>query len=87
MERDESTAVQCRHHWVLGQPHQGVVQGACRNCGAKREYPAFLDDYGFEPDRATTREDWLVTGAGGARPSQPFHTSGTRLRLLGDSES
>ncbi|HEY7270036.1 MAG TPA: hypothetical protein VH951_09430 [Dehalococcoidia bacterium] len=60
MERDESpTTTDCRHHWILGQPSEGIVQGKCRNCGAQRQYQAFMDDYGFDTDRAITREDGL----------------------------
>jgi hypothetical protein len=71
MERNESTDLQqCRHHWLLGQPSQGIVRGSCRNCGAERQYPAFLDDYGFDPDRAIVREDgWRRALAEHARPS------------------
>lgn len=70
MERDESAKVQkCRHHWLLGQPSEGIVRGNCRNCGAERQYPAFLDDYGFDTDRAIVREDgWRRALAEHARP-------------------
>jgi len=33
----------CRHHWLLGEPQGGVVPGACKLCGALREYPARLE--------------------------------------------
>jgi hypothetical protein len=60
MERDESPAIiDCRHHWLLGQPSQGIVQGKCRKCGAQREYQAFMDDYGFDTERTIVREDGL----------------------------
>jgi hypothetical protein len=70
MDGDESTRIQqCRHHWLLGQPSEGIVQGRCRDCGAEREYSAFLDDYGFEADRAIVREDgWRRAPAVHARP-------------------
>jgi hypothetical protein len=59
MERNDSNTVACRHHWILGQPHEGFVRGTCKVCGAERQYQAFLDDYGFEPERPTIREDGL----------------------------
>lgn len=71
MERTEPSQVECRHHWVLGQPREGVVPGRCRQCGAEREYPAVLDD--FErmagSERTVFSDDVLGTGVGGARPS------------------
>ena len=33
----------CVHRWVLGEPHLGLVQGACRRCGAQRAFPAGLE--------------------------------------------
>lgn len=40
MERQTSS---CTHHWILGAPHYGTVEGACRRCGASRTYPAGLE--------------------------------------------
>lgn len=86
MEMQGPTESECRHHWVLGAPSDGIVRGRCRNCGREREYPAFLDEFdrgGFMPDRNSV-EGLLGTGAGGARPSR---LAGEGVRLLADSES
>lgn len=59
----------CAHHWVLGQPEDGVIGGTCRKCGAEREFPAVLDDLDaitITPERRTTG---VATAVGGARPS------------------
>lgn len=37
----QTRASACRHHWLLSEPRQGVVQGVCKRCGARREYPAY----------------------------------------------
>jgi hypothetical protein len=39
----QTRASTCRHHWLLSEPRQGVVQGVCKRCGARREYPACPD--------------------------------------------
>ncbi|HXH22522.1 MAG TPA: hypothetical protein VNN10_10860 [Dehalococcoidia bacterium] len=94
MERhDPAEDARCTHRWVLGQPHQGIVPGRCRFCGAEREHPAVLDDYDrFYPSAelraggafsSMISEDLLGTGVGGARPFPPV----TESRLLADSES
>ncbi len=36
-------ATPCVHRWVLSEPHQGVVRGICRRCGARRSYPSGLE--------------------------------------------
>jgi hypothetical protein len=41
----------CVHHWVLGDPAAGHIDGACRRCGESRQFPAApestqrFDDY------------------------------------------
>jgi hypothetical protein len=40
----------CRHHWVLGQPLNGMISASCKVCGAGRSYPAVLDDLDPRPD-------------------------------------
>ena len=41
----------CVHHWVLQDPSEGWVRGTCKNCNARRKYPAApestqrFDDY------------------------------------------
>lgn len=60
----------CRHHWLLGQPEDGVIAAVCRNCGRRRSYPAVLDD--LDPGvESETRQSPLsaATAVGGARPS------------------
>jgi hypothetical protein len=41
MERRESTP--CIHRWLLGEPHNGSIEGICRRCGARRTYPSGLE--------------------------------------------
>ena len=59
----------CAHHWILGQPRAGLIDGTCRKCGALRAYPAVLDDLdpGAEPEPRHT--SGVATAVGGARPS------------------
>lgn len=33
----------CVHHWLLGDPAQGVITGHCKHCGANRAFPATAD--------------------------------------------
>ena len=33
----------CKHHWLLSAPDDEVIRGRCKNCGARREYPASLE--------------------------------------------
>ena len=39
-----AVGVVCRHHWLLGEPRQGIIPGVCKLCGSRREYPARLED-------------------------------------------
>jgi hypothetical protein len=77
----ESPTESCRHHWVLGQPQDGLIAGFCRGCREERTFPAYIEDYGrgHEPERQPTAEELAGTAAGGARLSRPA--------LLGDPES
>ena len=71
MERNLNTNA-CCHHWILGQPQQGVIGATCKKCGAIKDYPAVLDDLdpGIEPPLdAKTSPIGVATAAGGARPS------------------
>ena len=47
----------CTHHWILGAPHLGTVEGACRRCGASRTYPS-----GLEMPEAVPDYDELAAG-------------------------
>ena len=38
---DEVTS--CVHHFVLGDPKDGRIIGACKHCGGKRTWSAVLD--------------------------------------------
>jgi hypothetical protein len=79
------TSNPCRHHWLLGQPKEGVVSGVCRKCGASRDYPAVLDeDWLYGPlSRESTQVESPGTGGGGARP----YTGVRNISLLADSPS
>lgn len=33
----------CTHHWVLGEPQPRSIQGVCRRCGARKQYPSVLE--------------------------------------------
>jgi hypothetical protein len=70
MEKDLN-ATACCHHWILGQPLQGVIGATCKKCGAIKDYPAVLDDLdpGAEPSPVKTSPIGVATAAGGARPS------------------
>jgi hypothetical protein len=39
----QSSAVSCRHHWLLSEPKRGVIHGVCKHCRATRDYPALLE--------------------------------------------
>src|SRR5262245_51427069 len=66
----ETVSTACCHHWLLGQPIDGVVPAVCRNCGQRRGYPAVLDDLDppAEPIKTDSPEG-VATAVGGARPS------------------
>jgi hypothetical protein len=71
MERNLN-ANACCHHWILGQPLQGVIGAVCKKCGTVKDYPAVLDDLdpGIEPSPdPKTSPIGVATAAGGARPS------------------
>jgi hypothetical protein len=59
----------CAHHWVLGQPNGGAIEGTCRKCGALRLYPAVLDDLDPGAEPVTGPLPGVATAVGGARPS------------------
>lgn len=42
----------CIHHWLLGEPHYGKVDGVCRRCGAQRTFPSGLEFQDAIPDYA-----------------------------------
>jgi hypothetical protein len=49
--RSERAPRSCIHHWVLGEPASGRIEGSCRRCGENRLFPAApestqrFDDY------------------------------------------
>ena len=59
----------CAHHWVLGQPRAGTIDGTCRKCGEVRIYPAVLDDLDPRADSDSRQTSGVATAVGGARPS------------------
>lgn len=59
----------CAHHWVLGQPRLGMIDGTCRKCGEVRVYPAVLDDLDPRADSDLRQLSGVATAVGGARPS------------------
>ena len=59
----------CAHHWVLGQPKAGTIDGTCRKCGAVRVYPAVLDDLDPRAEPEPRHTSGVATAVGGARPS------------------
>ncbi len=65
--------VTCRHHWLLGQPHDGAIEGRCRKCGVERRFPAALDEpyADSEPARLSSDDASRLTAGGGARLSAP----------------
>lgn len=60
----------CCHHWLLGQPQEGLIGAVCKKCGAVKDYPAVLDDLdpGIEAAEKTSPIG-VATAAGGVRPS------------------
>ncbi len=48
MERHATAS--CTHRWILGDPHFGKVDGACRRCGAQRTFPSGLEIPESVPD-------------------------------------
>jgi len=69
-QSESSTDTACCHHWLLGQPIDGVVPAVCRKCGLRRGYPAVLDD--LDPPAEPVKTDipeGVATAVGGARPS------------------
>ena len=48
----DDTMSDCTHHWILSEPDEDVVRGACKLCGAIRDYPASLefDQHGREQE-------------------------------------
>ena len=72
---ESSTDTACCHHWLLGQPIDGVVPAVCRKCGQRRGYPAVLDD--LDPPAEPVKTDipeGVATAVGGARPSSVAST-------------
>lgn len=59
----------CAHHWVLGQPKAGTIDGTCRKCGEVRVYPAVLDDLDPSVEPELRHYPGVATAVGGARPS------------------
>ncbi len=58
MSNQAKMRVACRHHWVIEGADGPVSIGACKLCGARKEFKNFLPDC----LRATQEEyeEWLV---------------------------
>lgn len=48
MERNDTAS--CTHRWILGEPHYGKIDGACRRCGAQKTFPSGLEIPEAVPD-------------------------------------
>jgi hypothetical protein len=68
-QREKAMSTTCAHHWILGQPRAGTIDGTCRKCGAVRVYPAVLDDLDPGVDPEPRQTSGVATAVGGARPS------------------
>jgi len=42
LPESEVGAMECVHHWDLGNPLNGTVHGRCRKCGAERDFPSHV---------------------------------------------
>lgn len=40
---EHTLADACVHHWVLGEPERGKIEGHCRRCRAHRSFPAAVE--------------------------------------------
>lgn len=62
-ELTQTVVEECRHHWVLTEPRDDVIDAVCKRCRARRSYPAQLemterfDDY----QELTTRGEPIST--------------------------
>ena len=70
METAHVIGSQCTHHWLLGQPQDGLVPGRCRNCGAERSFPAYLDEYERPDPGQDNAKEIAGSAVGGARPTE-----------------
>lgn len=46
---ETSTAVLCRHHWIIETPNGPESAGACKHCGAARMFQNGYDLDRFDP--------------------------------------
>lgn len=63
----------CVHRWVLGEPHNGVIRGVCRRCGARRRYPSGLEFVEAIPDYEELTADRLVLATVSATLEEHAH--------------
>jgi hypothetical protein len=59
----------CAHHWILGDPDEGLIEAGCRKCGARRTSPVVLDDIYPGIAAEERRLSGVATAVGGVRPS------------------
>lgn len=50
VERDETQAPQCQHHWVIESPHGATSLGKCKKCSEVREFRNSASDTLWEGD-------------------------------------
>ena len=59
-EAPQPSAV-CVHHWIIGIPEGPVSQGACKKCGAEREFNNYVGNLGQWRDEVSL--DQVTSGA------------------------
>jgi hypothetical protein len=65
VERDETLAPQCRHHWVIESPQGATSVGKCKKCEEVREFRNSAADTLWEGDPMTSA---AKMAGGGSRP-------------------
>ena len=66
VERHETTAVHCRHHWIIDTPAGRVSRGECKLCGETKEFLNSPLEGGFWEDDSSAHQ----TAASGRYPEK-----------------
>jgi hypothetical protein len=74
VEREETQAIQCRHHWVIESPHGATSLGKCKKCAEVREFRNSASDTLWEGDPMAS----ISKMGGGNRPVVREVRSGAR---------
>lgn len=53
MADEITTAVQCRHHWVIDSPEGATSKGVCKLCGAEKQFSNATADTVWEDEPYT----------------------------------